>query len=511
MFSLVKAKIDIYSHFIRVHSLSPRGRDSMLAYCRTLGQVGKVKDGHRWVYKIVRVFVGVYNNRDVFHFNVNQLEEVTNQLASYGILKSDIVFSKHEPASGVKYKMPMLPNWKLREDQVPKVDYVLEPGRIKVLNVQTGEGKTVMAMMAASLMGVRTLLTMKGGFTKKWLGDLKGGFGYGPKQICVVGSTNDFINLIKIAKAGKLDSRFIMIPNKLYYMFLQHYELTNGDTSYYGCSPIELCEILGIGFVIRDEGHMEFHLNFRLDLYSHVNKILILSATLDSDSPFLNKMMRYAYPPEKRMQGEAKRFIKVVGVSYYLKHEKVVRCQNLAFKSYSHIIFEQSIMRSEKLLFQYLDFVYRVLEHYFINQRPEGLKSIVFFATVEMCNHFMSHCQYKSDKLVYKRYTQEDPYENLLTADVAVTTLKSAGTAVDIPGLFVALMTDSINSKQLNLQAKGRTRALRPPHDHLNPFFIYLFCRSIPKQVEYHRNKIEIFRGNVHSHGEECWDFVLGA
>ena len=654
---MIKARVDVYSHHVAVTKLTPRGKEAMLAYCRTLGLTGRVKDGIRWVWKIVSVFVGVQANREMFRFNVSQLDQVLSYLMNYGIPKSEMEIVTHDAPKPAQCKIKMLPKWSTREDQWEYVNYVVSEGYIKTVNLQTGTGKalclhskikipggwttngalkigdmvtvpdgssakvigiypqgirkvfkiklvdgrsaeadeshlwkvyhkdrgwfvtttqsliiliaarqqlfvpihtpevlatadiatlqidtiiysgmeetqcilidhpdhlyvtddfivthnTHIAMRSAELIGERVLLTMKGGYTKKWREDLKDGYGYGPKEIVIPGSTKDLRVLIALGKQGLITQKFIMISNKLLYGFLKHYESSNGDTSFYGCAPHELCEVLGVGFVIRDEVHQEFHFNFRLDLYTHVKKTLNLSATLISDNPIINTMYKWMMPMLTRFgNGTYNKYIDVIAIQYHMLNERVVRCQNLAFKSYSHVLFEQSIMKNSSLTKQYFDFIYDIYAEYYLKERQPGMKSLVFFATVDMCTCFTDYMLRRTDGLVVKRYTQEDDYSNILTAELVVTTLKSAGTAVDIPGLYVAIMTDSINSRQQNEQAVGRLRVMRGPLAHLNPKFIYLYCRTIPKQLEYHLNKREVLRDKVKSIIEINWNFVLG-
>lgn len=751
---MIKARVDVYSHHVAVTKLTPRGKEAMLAYCRTLGLTGRVKDGIRWVWKIVSVFVGVQANREMFRFNVSQLDQVLTYLMNYGIPKSEMEIVTHDAPKPVQCKIKMLPKWTTTDEQWEYVNYVAADGYIKTVNLQTGRGKilrtktpiktptgwmnignvrmgdiitawdgtptnvrkiypqgtksfyqfkfedgrtcdagmehlwqvyhkgrgwfvtntqeiivylsmghtlyvplikpedpvngfnaseaviaelvnnlitnkhfdgqlfekllngsllarsvmwkeiksrylttpvhfedpavaervvylvrslggiasaklnasgnteihgsiptpedgsiatlrinsvvycgrdeavcieidhpdklyvvedfvvthnTHIAMRSAELIGERVLLTMKGGYTKKWREDLKDGYGYGPKEIVIPGSTKDLRVLIALGKQGLITQKFIMISNKLLYGFLKHYESTNGDTTFYGCAPHELCEVLGVGFVIRDEVHQEFHFNFRLDLYTHVKKTLNLSATLISDNPIINTMYKWMMPMLTRFgNGTYNKYIDVIAVQYHMLNERVVRCQNLAFKSYSHVLFEQSIMKNAALTKQYFDFIYDIYAEHYLKDRQPGMKSLVFFATVDMCTCFADYMSRRVDNLVVKRYTQEDDYSNILTAELVVTTLKSAGTAVDIPGLYVAIMTDSINSRQQNEQAVGRLRVMRGPLAHLNPKFIYLYCRTIPKQLEYHLNKREVLRDKVKSLIEVNWDFVLG-
>ena len=84
---------------------------------------------------------------------------------------------------------------------------------------------------------------------------------------------------------------------------------------------------------------------------------------------------------------------------------------------------------------------------------------------------------------------EDDPYENAIEADIRVSTVLSGGTAIDIPNLRTALMTNSIQSPVSNLQALGRLRQLKDR----DVTFSYMVNFHIPKQVDYHNRKKELF------------------
>jgi hypothetical protein len=124
---------------------------------------------------------------------------------------------------------------------------------------------------------------------------------------------------------------------------------------------------------------------------------------------------------------------------------------------------------------------------------------IVYCATVDLCTKVTEALTFRCPQLLVQRYTSDDDYEEMIKADLIVSTIKSLGTAIDVPGLRIILMTDAINSSQANIQAIGRLRRLKDFPD-VTPEFLYLVNLDIPKHVEYHQNKIETFKSRVLSH-----------
>merc|ERR1712098_430540 len=111
------------------------------------------------------------------------------------------------------------------------------------------------------------------------------------------------------------------------------------------------------------------------------------------------------------------------------------------------------------------------------------------------------HLAKRNPTLEVARYISEDDYEVLMESDISASTALSAGTGVDIPGLRYSLMTTNINSSQANIQIVGRLRRLKDWPD-VEPDFMYILARNLPKHMEYHEKKKKLLRPRVKSIGE---------
>jgi len=112
------------------------------------------------------------------------------------------------------------------------------------------------------------------------------------------------------------------------------------------------------------------------------------------------------------------------------------------------------------------------------------------------------YLQKKFPTLVIGRYVSGDKMSVFEESDIIISTVLSAGTAVDIKNLRVGLMTTAINSQQSNEQTLGRTRRLKDWPD-VTPEFLYFVSTSIDKHVRYHEAKVSAFSGKVLYHGTE--------
>lgn len=451
--------------------------------------------------KMLRTFAAANMSRTEFRFHINSYKDFISFLNDYGYNSSCLEITNHEAPSGLKIKFVLKDKRDARDYQEKTVNYLVAPGKTKLVTLQTGKGKTFCGLRAMFLLSVRVVIVIKGMYVDKWKEDVKEAFNIKNEDLMIVRGSKHLHALIDLALAGELKAKVIIITNTTMYNYLYEYERFDGVCTY-GVSPIDFYKTLNAGVRLIDEVHQDFHLNFRMDLYTHIEKTLNLSATMEPDDPFLKKMYELMFLTPERFEGiPFDKYISVKALYYSLNDPKSVKWKNWIRKSYSHVMLEQSIMRNAKILNNYLQLIDSVVKESFIKVMQPGQKMLIFAATVELCTVICNHLQKILPHLVINRYTSEDPYDFLLKSDISVSTLKSAGTAVDIPGLRITLMTDSINSGQANYQVLGRTRPLKDWAD-ITPEFIYLVCFDIPKQLEYHEKKKVIFANKVLSHIE---------
>ena len=362
---------------------------------------------------------------------------------------------------------------------------------------------TFIALRALHLIGERFLITVLGRYMAKWEDDVQNAFTLDAGDLVVVRGSKQLETLLREAVAGSLSAKIILCSSGTIQRYIKDY-VTHGQ-SRYPVPPAELCATLGVGVRLVDECHQHFHLNFLMELYSHVGKIINLSATLDHSDGFTNRMLQVAYPLAERNQGrEPLRYIEVKAVHYTISDPEPLTFESI--NGYSHVLFEQSILSRSAVLSQYLDLVEQMVSEYFIKVRSEGQKLLIFAATVAMCEKIVERLAQVYPEHSVARYVAEDEWSQLHSHPIVVSTLGSAGTAVDIRSLKTVLLTVSVDSLQANQQALGR---LRPLPSGERPVFVYLFSRQIPRQLAYHRRKFKIFEPLCFSHESLSADFTL--
>lgn len=496
-------RLDVYTHCVRVTGFHSEGRIALADFCRMhLSQWGLVRVGYnQFKQQIVRVFAARTNNVSEYRFHINMFEDLVNHLKGRVYPEDAIEIIRHPAPAALKVKFNTKKLKVPREKQIGAIEYLKEPTEpIRLVIMQPGAGKTLVALTAIASIGERTAVVVKAMYVDRWVQAIKEELSCKPGELLVVRGTKDLNKLIDLAQSGELVAKFIIISNTTMRIYLDLFEKNGTTRGLYLCDPGVFYETLGVGVHLIDEVHMDFFLNFRMYLYLHVRKTIALTATFKSDTPFMNKMYDLAFPLKIRFSGiKYDKYIKVTALEYKIKEPTTLRWIRKAIGAYSHVELEESIMKDRESLRRYLNLINSVVYEAFLRTMCPGQKMLIFCATVEMCKLVVQDLNNRYADLTIGKYTAEESYSVLFKNDITVSTLLSAGTAVDVPGLRITLMTTALNKGDSNEQALGRLRKLSQ-WPEIYPEFYYLFCRQIPQQFKYHEKKVKDFEGKVVSH-----------
>lgn len=485
--------VQLYSHNFTVSKVSPVIRHIIDSFIRKFVQFGLVKNEFgKWVYKPIRVFASSTKDRRFYRFHINSLKIFKEHLEQNGVIESSYSVERIPLYQPVEALIPLFPKWQPREHQKLPIEYLLSPQSpvSKFVDMQTGDGKTFTSCYVVSKLNQRVAIVVRSQYVEKWNLDVQNLFNINPDNILVIRGLDSLKELIRQAVSGELKACIYIISNRTMQMWIKLYEecAENILDMGYCCLPQDLYQALGVGTRMIDEVHQDFHLNFKIDTYTHVPNSISLSATLLGDDPFINKMYEVAYPTAERYKGPAyRRFVNSTAVIYEVKQPNKLRYKDYSRKTYSHIVYEQSIMRNPGLLNNYFEMIGRLVIEYYEIQSLEnrGDRCLVYCASIEMSTLLTTYLKKKFLHRDVRRYVEDDPYENLLDSEICVSTLLSAGTAIDIPGLITVILTVAIKSSQGNVQGLGRLREIEGRK--LN--FVYLVCESIGKHIDYHERK----------------------
>ena len=334
-------------------------------------------------------------------------------------------------------------------------------------------------------------------YTEKWVSDVLAIHEATTQDVILIEGSAAIRAIVQMAKDDKLPQNYIIFSNRTLQIFIKEYEknpeLCN-DT--YGCTPIELFSLLGIGIMLVDEFHQHFHSVFKILIYSNVWYQIGLSATLLSTDPVVQRMYKIVYPEGTVYEGgELDRYADVYPVGFNIDQNsfKYIKTKHYGSNNYSHTAFENSISKRSDLLGSYAKLIKSVAEIFYTEPYKEKDKLLIFVATVDLATTLTSVFEKLYPDKKVKRYCEKDPYEHVIEGEIIVSTPISAGTALDIPNLRVVIQTVNISSPTSNVQNLGRLRKL----NDRDVKFVYLYCNQISKHRQYHRERMELFANRV--------------
>lgn len=491
---MTAATITVYSHGIRVDTQRSRVIQAMSDYCTLKLAERKLMRPYRGARPrpvIHRIFAGASRDRRQFRFHRNCLEDLLAHLDGSGVPRSQIECHYRAPPQAASLTLEMGDHIELWPDQVPVVDFLANPDQTnKVCEQDTGSGKTLCSLVAMHRLGKRTLIQLRGGFIYRWLEELETHFHYAKGDVMVVRGHGALMSLINQARTGELRASVIIITWGTLYKLLSAYEKDPYHNEY-GISPEELYELCQIGLRINDEVHLDYHFNFRSDIYANVQSSIQLSATLRTDDSFRRQMYEISLPRSDWYKGgKSDAYIGVYSVRYRARRPNKIRTQQMGDTRYSHQAFEKSVMRNRKMIKNYLALIRRCVQYYYISDWEGGQRAIIFCSLIKLCEKIVADLARSHPELAVRVYHASTPESTLAEADIIVTTVESCGVAVDIKDLKLALLTRAIAKKEMNEQIMGRLRrSKRWPN--MTPRFCFFTCTSIPKHLDYEEKKKE--------------------
>ncbi len=485
-------KIDVYSHFFKV-TLDSLNEEYMLNYLKKRLSIVNFQDKD----DPGRKFYIVTNQRMEYRFHVNTLQILLDGLNYRNYTRYTI--EHHQAPIFEKIDLPHYEKWVLRDYQIDPFNYLVDDdNNTKILTLQTGKGKTAVSLLALSKLSSRFAMVIKPAYLDKWASDVLGILDIVPDDVVLVVGGDQLRVLIHRLQENTLDCKVYIFSNRTFTNFLDEYERDPVlCKELYGIVTDELWSLLKVNTLLIDEVHQDFNSVYKTLMHTNIHKFIGLSATLDTNVREVKNLYEITFPHKIRyVPPSYDQYVNVYSCGYNVDNIKGIRVSEFGRSSYSHMAFEKSVSKRKILYLQYKEMIKTYCDLLFFKDYKQGDKLAVFCSTINMCQDVCDYLQNSYPDLDVRTYVGKDPYENVIESDIRVTTIGSAGTAIDIPNLTTVLLTINVLSLQSNLQTIGRLRKIEGREVN----FGYLYCKNIRQHVKYHKERMKLLEGRAKSY-----------
>lgn len=492
-------RIDVYSHFFKVTKYTPRILGILFKFSARYTHQSFIQRQQGPNTAEPKTYAIKTKDDKEFRFHIGQLEPFLLFLKNDFIDDSMIDRHDHELYIPQKADFKLVDSYKLYDYQQEASDFIVQNDstdfHTRLATLATGLGKGVVSLASVARIGEKILVVVLSKYTEKWAIEVAQKLTVKPKEIMIVQGSDQLKGIIQAAKD---DKKAVVTCTIISLTTLQNYFKAYEDHPHiapfdeYPCTPEELCETLGIGSVIIDEVHEHLYGVFKFFAYTNVPKVICLSGTVISQDPFIEKIHKLMFPAEIRFLGQAmKKYIGVYAISYGFRDIQGARIKTTEFgsRNYSQVAYEKSLMKHPGILNNYFKLIEQLIEIGYLKDYKTGDKLAIYAGSIAMCTALTEHLKKRYSNLDVRRYCENDKFEDVLISDIRITTILSAGTAIDIPQLTSVILTVSVNSAVANLQVLGRLREIQGR----DVKFIYMYCDQIPKQIDYHNNRKALY------------------
>ena len=347
------------------------------------------------------------------------------------------------------------------------------------INLNTGAGKTYVSIVSAAIMQMRAIMiTSSKGWIEQWQNKIQEYTNVKEKEIYIImgaGSIAKILNgMVKV--------------NKIKYFLASHQTIKSYGDKYGWHKVGELFRILRVGIKIFDEAHLDYDNICDIDFSTDTYKTLYLTATPARSDKYENTIYQASFKtvPSIDLFDEEKdphTHYKAISYTSHPTPMDIEGCRNqfgFSMHSYANycvkkpefykllrILIETAMKKDGKVLIYIgtnhaIEFVYNWIQ----NEYPELRDDVGIYTTLIKDN---------------------DLKEAQLEKKFILSTIKSCGAAMDIPGLeLTILLAEPFRSEVLARQTLGRTRAN-------NTTYIEIIDRGFRTLQSYYRDKLPIF------------------
>jgi len=397
----------------------------LISFNREFITFKQVRKGRKMSYVEDKKYFIIDKRLSLIRYPISRYDNILNYLNSRNIYNINTVDSK--PPKGKNIVINTTYNFTLKKYQDEYLDYLTMTNLGNaLLALPTGYGKTVTVLTLLAKFKKRFGIMVLPRYIPKWISDVTSYTDISEDDIYVVDSGKALNKLMFYNKKEMGHIKVIIFSLKTIQVYLKKW-LNYYDEFEYNLEPDELTKFINLGYIINDESHQDFHNVYTTQLFFETNMFIGITATLESNDTKMMDLYNVLFPMNERasIHIPINRYITAVSVKYYLSDMKRIRYKGMF--GYNHAILESTIMRSKKILNNYLEMIMRIAVNGFIKTRVQEDKLLIFAGKVDMCSLIVEYLRNNKafDNVSITKYTEEDDYSVIAKNDIIISTLGS--------------------------------------------------------------------------------------
>jgi superfamily II DNA or RNA helicase len=337
------------------------------------------------------------------------------------------------------------------------------PNRDEIfIHLQTGYGKTILAIYVSAIIGYKTLITcFSSNILRQWVNTLVEKTNCHADRICLLNSTKTLMDIYTDNYYYEDKDIFLCTPG-----------LLTGFGSRYGYEKLyPLINRMGIGTLIVDEAHRNIANIVKINAFTNIDKTLYLSADntvgdSEKERMYKNIFNNTLFIKPSDGYNVSMRYTKAIVYEYNSHPSQKEKDSIFTDYGYSSRLFVEYQFGKEYLLHN-LDLI---LESIY-KSNVEGYRILILLNFIDHVN--MVYQKLKDDVgslyvigRFHSQMEQDEKDSTLEHADIIVSTYQSFGTGMDVvsPPIKYVISTNNEN-KVSHSQAAGRARPLPDKSD----------------------------------------------
>lgn len=379
------------------------------------------------------------------------------------------------------------------EDQIEALRFTIGTGkylgnRLKSqlsLNLGTGKGKTYVAIATVATLRIKSIIiTYSDSILNQWRDRILEYTNIKEKEIYKIKGKGSIFRLLQKKNKEIKNIKIFLVSHST----LQRY----GDNQ--GWDKVtELFEYIKVGLKLYDESHLVFNTMCMIDYYTNIYKTYYLTATPGRSNEDENKIYQTSFkniPSITLFHPDTDPHTHYIAFRYNSRPtaQTISFCKNMygldRNKYVNYIIDNDNFKMMATVI---LDFIFRNIIKTYQD------KLLIYIGTNEAIAKFYNwivenYPLFRNNVGIYSSLVSSEEKENAKRFQVILTTTKSAGAAVDIPGLKCSLvLAEPFKSEILTRQTLGRTRAS-------NTYYIEVVDKGFKYCNKYFLDKRQIFQ-----------------